>query len=96
MHEGSKSLEGHTRRGEEGAEMSEDNPVEKILEQMQKENFSHAPGEEMTHVAGVSFVDDVGLSLGGTDSTSLRSSLPICICLECVHVPLLTSSFSLD
>lgn len=38
--------------------------MEKILEQMQNEHFSHAPGEEMTHVAGVSFVDNVGLSLG--------------------------------
>lgn len=42
-----------------------ENPMEKILEQMQKENFSHAPGEGMTHVAGVSFVDRLGMSLGG-------------------------------
>lgn len=42
-------------------------PVENILEQLQKEedSFQPAPGEEMTHVAGVSFVDGVGLSLGG-------------------------------
>jgi len=42
-------------------------PVEGILEQLQKEedSFQPAPGEEMTHVAGVSFVDEVGLSLGG-------------------------------
>lgn len=48
-----------------GYEEEEPSPMEKILEQMQGENFSHAPGEEMTHVAGVSFVDDLGLSLGG-------------------------------
>eukprot|EP00903_Cladosiphon_okamuranus_P013198 g12310.t1 len=44
--------------------MGNENPMEKILDQMQRDNFSHAPGEEMTHVAGVSFVDDLGLSLG--------------------------------
>ncbi|CAN0191848.1 unnamed protein product [Pylaiella littoralis] len=42
------------------------NPMERILEQLQKEEggFLPAPGEEMTHVAGVSFVDANGLSLG--------------------------------
>lgn len=45
--------------------MDNETPMERILEQMQRDSFSHAPGEEMTHVAGVSFVDDFGLSLGG-------------------------------
>eukprot|EP00752_Nemacystus_decipiens_P008349 g7463.t1 len=50
--------------GTQREEMGEENPMERILEQLQRDNFSHAPGEEMTHVAGVSFVDNVGLSLG--------------------------------
>lgn len=67
------------RRRAAGATDAE-NPMDKILEQMQGENFSHAPGEEMTHVAGVSFVDDVGLSLGG-----MFMFVDTCICTTYIH-----------
>lgn len=50
------------------------NPMEGILRQLQNEagDAPVPPEEEMTHVAGVSFVDAAGLSLGGEIETAHR------------------------
>ncbi|CAM9734060.1 unnamed protein product [Ectocarpus fasciculatus] len=47
--------------------MGDENAMNEILRQLQEAADAaaeSAPGEEMTHVSGVSFVDSVGLSLG--------------------------------
>lgn len=52
--------------------MGDENAMNEILRQLQEAADAaaeSAPGEEMTHVAGVSFVDSVGLSLGGKEET---------------------------
>lgn len=72
-------------------------PVESILEQLQKEedSFSPQPGEEMTHVAGVSFVDGVGLSLGGKRvCMSVRATVFLVCIQDCVLLLFSTISLS--